>query len=575
MTFTTRPTLQGTFGMVSSTHWLAVAVGDGHAGARRQRLRRRGHRRLRPARRRAAPQRARRRGAGHRGHRAGPAARRCCAGRGRRRPARPSRTSGPSGSTWSRVPGRSRRPYPAPSTPGCCCCATTARCTAGRGAGAGDRLRRRRAPAAGPGRRHRGGRPGAVRGALAHLRRALAARRPATRRRGAGHQPGVRATPCAGWSRRDGRPAPTGRPRSRPRVGPGARVSSPRRSTRSAARPFQRLQRPPARRAGHRRRPGRVLGELGGARHPRLARLLGGEDRASGARARCCCSPWPLWTRSTTRRVRPGDRGGCARPGRGAQARLRRPRGLVRRRGRRARRRRCSRRSTPRERAALIGDRASAELRPGRPGRARSRACPPTSGPAPPRRQHPADADDGRADRAVGRGDPGRHLPRGRRRPLGQHDLRDAQRWLAAELPDDSGAGLSAGQQVADVLAGGGAASSLAPGRRPRTTLSPTMVHRDGEPVLACGTPGGDQQDQWQLPFLLRHLVGGQSLQEAIDAPTWHTVSLPGSFYPARHRARCPGGRGPARRGRAGGAAGVRARGAGHRRAGASVGCAR
>ena len=77
-----------------------------------------------------------------------------------------------------------------------------------------------------------------------------------------------------------------------------------------------------------------------------------------------------------------------------------------------------------------------------------------------------------------------------------------------------------------------GLASSLVPGRRPRTTLTPTMVHRDGEPVLACGSPGGDQQEQWQLLFLLRHLIGGHSLQEAIDAPTWHTTSLPGSFYP-------------------------------------------
>ncbi len=77
-----------------------------------------------------------------------------------------------------------------------------------------------------------------------------------------------------------------------------------------------------------------------------------------------------------------------------------------------------------------------------------------------------------------------------------------------------------------------GLASTLVPGRRPRTTLSPTMVHRDGEPVLACGSPGGDQQEQWQLLFLLRHLIGGQSLQEAIDAPTWHTTSLPASFYP-------------------------------------------
>jgi gamma-glutamyltranspeptidase/glutathione hydrolase len=77
-----------------------------------------------------------------------------------------------------------------------------------------------------------------------------------------------------------------------------------------------------------------------------------------------------------------------------------------------------------------------------------------------------------------------------------------------------------------------GLASSLAPGRRPRTTLTPTMVHRDGLPVLACGSPGGDQQDQWQLIFLLRHLLHGQSLQEAIDAPMWNTTSLPGSFWP-------------------------------------------
>ena len=67
--------------------------------------------------------------------------------------------------------------------------------------------------------------------------------------------------------------------------------------------------------------------------------------------------------------------------------------------------------------------------------------------------------------------------------------------------------------------------------RRPRTTLSPTLVLRDGAPVLACGTPGGDQQDQWQLPFLLRHLAGA-GVQEAIDAPTWHTTSFPSSFYP-------------------------------------------
>ena len=77
-----------------------------------------------------------------------------------------------------------------------------------------------------------------------------------------------------------------------------------------------------------------------------------------------------------------------------------------------------------------------------------------------------------------------------------------------------------------------GLPASLTPGARPRTTLTPTLVHRDGEPVLACGSPGGDQQDQWQTLFLLRHLVGTMTLQEAIDAPMFHTTSFPGSFYP-------------------------------------------
>jgi gamma-glutamyltranspeptidase/glutathione hydrolase len=84
-----------------------------------------------------------------------------------------------------------------------------------------------------------------------------------------------------------------------------------------------------------------------------------------------------------------------------------------------------------------------------------------------------------------------------------------------------------------------GLPSSLRPGERPRTTLSPTMVLRDGKPYLALGTPGGDQQDQWQLPFLLRHLVGRYELQQAIDAPTFHSTSANESFWP---RERIPGG---------------------------------
>ncbi|WP_017612665.1 gamma-glutamyltransferase, partial [Nocardiopsis salina] len=75
--------------------------------------------------------------------------------------------------------------------------------------------------------------------------------------------------------------------------------------------------------------------------------------------------------------------------------------------------------------------------------------------------------------------------------------------------------------------------NALAPGRRPRTTLSPTLVTReDGQAVLAIGTPGGDQQDQWTFTALLRILNGTDDLQEALDAPMFHTNAFPSSFHP-------------------------------------------
>jgi gamma-glutamyltranspeptidase/glutathione hydrolase len=78
--------------------------------------------------------------------------------------------------------------------------------------------------------------------------------------------------------------------------------------------------------------------------------------------------------------------------------------------------------------------------------------------------------------------------------------------------------------------------ASLAPGKRPRTTLSPTMALRDGEPYLAWGSPGGDQQDQWTTQFFLRHVHGKMNLQEAIDAPAWHSEHFPISFWPRTAR---------------------------------------
>jgi gamma-glutamyltranspeptidase / glutathione hydrolase len=81
-------------------------------------------------------------------------------------------------------------------------------------------------------------------------------------------------------------------------------------------------------------------------------------------------------------------------------------------------------------------------------------------------------------------------------------------------------------------------ASALAPGKRPRSTLSPTLALKDGEPWMAFGTPGGDGQDQWSAQLLLHHLHHGMNLQEAIDCPEFNNEHAPSSFYP---RAAQPG----------------------------------
>ena len=76
----------------------------------------------------------------------------------------------------------------------------------------------------------------------------------------------------------------------------------------------------------------------------------------------------------------------------------------------------------------------------------------------------------------------------------------------------------------------------LEPGKRPRTTLTPTLAMKDGEPYMVFGSPGGDSQDQWALQFLLNVLEFGMSLQEAVEAPTFSTGHFPGSFYPRTAR---------------------------------------
>ena len=83
-----------------------------------------------------------------------------------------------------------------------------------------------------------------------------------------------------------------------------------------------------------------------------------------------------------------------------------------------------------------------------------------------------------------------------------------------------------------------GLPGSLAPGKRPRTTLSPSLALHEGRPALVFGTPGGDQQDQWQLIFFLYLAEFGMGLQQALDAPLFHSTHFPASFYP---RSRSPG----------------------------------
>lgn len=76
-----------------------------------------------------------------------------------------------------------------------------------------------------------------------------------------------------------------------------------------------------------------------------------------------------------------------------------------------------------------------------------------------------------------------------------------------------------------------GLPTSLGPKRRPRTTLTPSFAEKDGA-RLAFGTPGGDQQDQWQLIWFLRLVHHGFDLQQGMDAPLFHSMHFQGSFFP-------------------------------------------
>jgi gamma-glutamyltranspeptidase / glutathione hydrolase len=109
--------------------------------------------------------------------------------------------------------------------------------------------------------------------------------------------------------------------------------------------------------------------------------------------------------------------------------------------------------------------------------------------------------------------------------------------WLQSS-PVIPGLGFCLGTRAQMFTLTPGLPATLAPGKRPRTTLTPSLALRDREPYLAFGTPGGDQQDQWSLLFFLNHVKFGMNLQQAIDFPSFHSAHMPSSFYPRQAQPR-------------------------------------
>jgi len=74
--------------------------------------------------------------------------------------------------------------------------------------------------------------------------------------------------------------------------------------------------------------------------------------------------------------------------------------------------------------------------------------------------------------------------------------------------------------------------NALAPGKRPRSTLTPTLILKDGKPFLAVGSPGGDDQTMRILQTFLNIVEFGMNVQAAIEAPRWTTTGFPSSVFP-------------------------------------------
>jgi gamma-glutamyltranspeptidase/glutathione hydrolase len=100
--------------------------------------------------------------------------------------------------------------------------------------------------------------------------------------------------------------------------------------------------------------------------------------------------------------------------------------------------------------------------------------------------------------------------------------------WLPAVVAGDTG--LLLGQRLQSFLLEEGHPNMLEPGKRPRITLTPTLVMKDGKPLMALSTPGGDNQDQSLLQVLLNVIEFGMNVQEAVEAPRFQTLHFVSSF---------------------------------------------
>ena len=103
--------------------------------------------------------------------------------------------------------------------------------------------------------------------------------------------------------------------------------------------------------------------------------------------------------------------------------------------------------------------------------------------------------------------------------------------WIPSS-PLIDGLGFPLGTRVQTFFLDASHPNALVPGKRPRTTLTPSLVMRDGQPCMVFGTPGGDQQDQWTLQFFLNVADFDMNVQDAIEAPRFSTAHFPTSFYP-------------------------------------------